>query len=720
MEQNEVRERFSQANTARGPDVSGDEVVDAFYALIYENSHFWVVFKDTRLYLAPCADLPSLLCPRAFTHQDIAEGYMREHEEEELSLAPVSAIELIQLTKTALLAGADCLLVNETDVSVVVPLDGLLKKFLTEALGSADMYDERTATLLSFIRKFRFNSSNKLSAVFDDKNLPSWLVEDNTVTVCDSSSSSALPFTNVSNLYPLTPQMLLEAPAETVCVYTDGACAEYKASEVQTALAACGYARPYPPAGSNEYIDYLPNTERLLADWRTPDLSLNLENFSAFEGMSDEPVDSSNSDEPIESKSLVVVPSDPEEEDNKPSKVKKTAERAWKALCGGFARVGESARSTANKAKALISEHHVKKERPPEKEKPEPTEEDENKRKTRHMVIAVASAVLAIILCIAIVLIVQHTRYRRNFIQFCEYLDDRDYGNAYDVYKKNDFYEDGTAYLTKSLDALVLAYARNEISAEELGASITALSQFPGINQEISVAKLTATKLEESKNSYVRGKNSSDVFTRLSNWQQVIDLDEVNYLAVKQNVEENRSAYELVIEEEIEYYSTRNRDFAQRRWQVLQYWYPDSEAVEKWRSEYETDASDILNSYPVTVKEISIKQERNGYWSLRIDWSNISAKTIASIRFSLVALDSKGNIVTSTDSHGSWTIFDARDPGPFEPGQGHDTSTYVWYNAWYGTEIAKVNLTGVYITYKDETTASFSQEVDLLRIQNMK
>lgn len=732
MELAELQRELYAISHSRGADKEKG-FKELLNSLIYEDKGLWVAFKDSQLYLAPHADEEDKQYLRLFSHKELAEAYTKVNKE--IDVVHLSSIEFMQATKAALLAGGNAWLLNENDNWACISLAGILEAFISNVLKDDTMYDDKVAELISFIQKFKNNTVNKVSAVFDAADKTKWLIDDNAASICDGNSEAVIPYKVTSVLHPLTPQMLYDIPCEKVNIYSDGEETEYDTKDVCAVLAACGYAPQSAASIPDKYIDVRPEVDDILLNWKVTDLSLTFK--SLFQ-----PINISNTEGPDAHNSTcsddrennnvtnvenalaehVMVPELSSEElsdSNTSNTLNAITGKTKVAMYGAFSKARDRAKVLAEKGKEAIRSRHRKEQRPSEEEAPG-LEEDVEKKKTRHMIIAVSAVVLAIILCVSIVLIVQHTRYRRNFIQFCEYLDDRDYGNAYAVYKANDFYEDGTSYLTKALDSLVLSYARNEISAEELGASITALSQFPGITQNISVAKLTATKLEESKNAYVRGKNTSDVFTRLSNWQQVIDLDEVNYLAVQQNIADNRNTYELVIEEEIDYYSTRNRDFAQRRWQVLQYWYPDSEAVEKWRSEYETDASDILSSYPVTVKEISIKQERNGYWSLRIDWSNISAKTIASIRFSLVALDSKGNIVTSTDSHGSWTIFDARDPGPFEPGQGHDTSTYVWYNAWFGTEIAKVNLTGIYITYKDETTASFSQEVDLLRIQNIK
>ena len=78
------------------------------------------------------------------------------------------------------------------------------------------------------------------------------------------------------------------------------------------------------------------------------------------------------------------------------------------------------------------------------------------------------------------------------------------------------------------MDQLVLKYANNAIDAEELSASLRALNNFPSIEQSVLTAQVIASKLDASKIAYVQGKEAPDVYTRLSLWRQVIDLDAIN------------------------------------------------------------------------------------------------------------------------------------------------------------------------------------------------
>ncbi len=666
----------------------------------------WVVFRGSSLALVSLENRNETKCAVIFTHQTLADAYVESHAD--IEVKNLTAIEVMQATKTALLAGGTLWAINKGDTSeAYVFLSGILKTFIYNVLKDKTLFDDRVDALIT---AFRNMESGRFSAVFDAAETEKWAVTGNHAVICDSCESLDKLFTEPVLTHPITPPMLFSLPCDKLWLLFNGNEYEYYVSDVKNILYACGYTGNIPDQDSLVSFDDYPNTDEILAHWQIENIYLSMDSFRPAPKEIQEKATIEEEMAPIKA----LVPIGCNGVDKETSKTNNKAKKVGVAITAIYTKVRHKTEDIVSKVREKAEEYRQRKK---QREDIEVTPEKEKKRKTFHMIFAIGVSILAIVLIISTILLVQHTQYRKNFIQFCEYLDNRDYGNAYVVYKENDFYEDGTSYLTKSLDALVISYARNEISAEELNASITALSKFPGIDHEISVARLTAQKLEESKNSYVRGKNSTSTYDRLTYWQQVIDLDEVNFLAVKKNVEDNQQDYEKTIEEEIEYYSTRNRDFAQKRWQILQYWYPNSEVVGKWREDYSVEDTEPLSTYPIKIQLISIKQESDQYWSLRIDWENISAKTISSVRFSFIAEDSKGNLVTCHDSNGSWSMFDAKDPGPFEPGTGHDTDNYLWHGAWYGPDVAKVKLTGVYIEFKDGTTIALTSSADLENIQ---
>ena len=135
-----------------------------------------------------------------------------------------------------------------------------------------------------------------------------------------------------------------------------------------------------------------------------------------------------------------------------------------------------------------------------------------------------------------------------------------------------------------------------------------------------------------------------------------------------------------------------------------------------WAAEFAADRTTPLSFYPISISSVTIKQMATGYWTLHIDWRNTSVKTIKEARFSVIALDLNGEPVINSDANGSWTIFDARDMGPYTPGDGTPSGEYVWNYVFYGPMVAKVKLTAVNITYSDGSIASFTEDVDLEEI----
>ena len=336
--------------------------------------------------------------------------------------------------------------------------------------------------------------------------------------------------------------------------------------------------------------------------------------------------------------------------------------------------------------------------------------------KHRKQMTVVTAGVLLLLLVVGGVFMVKHIQYQQHFEQFCTYVSQRDYGNAYVLYRDNHFGANADAYLGEEIDQLILKYADNSITAEELSAALRALNNFPSMEQNLLTAQVAASKLEASKNAYVEGKESTDTYTRLNLWRQVIDLDNVNYAAVQQNVADNADAYAADLDERITYYSTRVRAFASERCEVLAYWYPDRAETQHWAGEYQSDRTTPMSFYPISISNISIFQTTTGYWRMYIDWKNTSVKSIKEVVFSVIALDSNGNPVVSSDNQGSWTIFDARDIGPYGPGEGTPSSEYVWNYVFYSPLVARVQLTAVNVTYADGTVASFTEDVDLAKM----
>lgn len=635
-----------------------------FSELIYEDVPIPVAFSHSFPYASAREGKRYL---NIFSSPDLAAARFTDVSEVDIRL--LSVLEIIQATKYAYLMGIDAWVLNEGAEPIVYPLIELLKMFYAFVLKDETLYDRRFTELCSAFLMIQHEAGELVCGEIEDGK---WVVKDGSVSIYTSPEAFVTP---------ITKSQLRELPPVKLILRTESEKYEYTPDE-------CAYMRLLTSEDSELYKADDP--------WRLSDISLK---FPSALPMSQKTSDNTPDD---------LCGSKPE------------GGTVTKLDSSGESVLGEN--SSAEKTVGTRKRKNNK-----QSDNIEAPAGNGNSGKRRALSkfkgklslrIAAVVGVLLTLVLICAVMVGQRIRYNKDYTAFCGYIDTRDYGNAYAVYEDRGFGKKGSEYLISAIDKLVLDYAKNRISAEELNASLSALDSFKSVSNEVSAARVTAGKLEESKNSYVYGKNTPDIYTRLSNWQNVIELDEVNYLAVKQNIENSREVYEQTLGEEIRYYSTRSRAYAQRRWQVLQYWYPDSGIVSEWAEEYESESSKPLSIYPISIKNISLIEGKNGYWSLRIDWTNESAKTINSIRFSLAAYDNKEKIVTCSDEHGTWSIFDAIDPGPFGPGEGHDSSSYLWHNAWYGTNIAKTALTGVYIEYKDGTTASFTKEVDLIKIQN--
>ena len=71
----------------------------------------------------------------------------------------------------------------------------------------------------------------------------------------------------------------------------------------------------------------------------------------------------------------------------------------------------------------------------------------------------------------------------------------------------------------------------------------------------------------------------------------------------------------------------------------------------------------------------------------------------------------------STDGSGSWSIFDAVDVNLYGAADGPASEGYGWEGAFYGPNIADVKITGINITYSDNSTDTFTNPVDLRKMQ---
>lgn len=745
----QVRDEILELMNSCGadPEKAQAGIQEIFYSLMCADQPLYLIYAEESPLISPASSDTKNLYLRLFSHSELAEKYIRRTG---TSYQEHTLLDILQISRWAFLGGAYGFVLNEGDRWIRITIPELLSLFFSRIYGDGSLCEKACTEAITFVNEVRRNGSYHYGMMIGENG--EWTGE---------VQSGLLP--------PLTIGDLFNVPADIVRVEKDGVPCAYSKEALRQALSLCEYTPPDStlshrdnyeddPAGPSPFMEgkwRVKDPEELALyiskespepDAPAPDKATEIpvavpippkekrSIFSFFRKKKKSPAEV----EPDGKAELVIpetaVPVEAETENNSPPMPPsqegvdsdspepsvdlfaepkqipdtdlspKPAEPAL--LDGGSAEiVPEQEVVPANNTEAP----------PPKKEKkPKPPKKERKPLGKKGLILA---GIAAILLLVAGFVAIRHVQYKENLKSFRAYIAAQDYANAYVLYQDVNFGSDADGYLSEEVDGLVLKYANNEISAEELSASLSALSNFRNIAQELEIAKLTASKLEESKNAYVTGKEAEDIYDRLFSWRQVVQLDAVNHAAVQQAVEDNESRYVDSLRADIEYYRTRSLEFAEERVDVLAYWYPENECVPALVKEFSSTQSTPLSYYPLAISSVRIRQEANSYWTLFINWNNLSVKTIDSICFSVVALGEDGKVVTCEDAKGSWNIFDAQDPYRYEPGEEPSFSNYYWQGAFYGPDVRNVKLTAVNIEYRDGSTASYTSDIDLDSIQ---
>lgn len=693
LELTQLHELISKLSSLEDNDAIQAGIEDIFYQLLYDGQVFFAslvpsfIPGDTQhLYL------------RLFSHKEVMERYEGRSGQPCIEL---TAIESAQLATTAFRAGVYGFILNEGDKWITISLSEYLSIFLVKILQEPSLFNQQCADLVTFVGELRYPTGVVYTSAGEDGRL--CVVDGSILVKAQEEETESDPSTiqaTISNI--------LASDAEEIRVVTPRNAFAVPMQLLRAAFTFCGVA-----ADTEYYSEQNPPD---LSNWKFSDIkgftiafeSEELPQVNPAQTHDDSPAGEGHGILQRLPQVTVVKAKFAAKLGGIKDAVKAKLEQVKKKDAAPNA--GEETSEPADRTEAETEPLA------PDDVPQVPETEESFWTKRRKQLVMVAVGVFLLFLMVGGVFMVKHIQYQRNFEQFCTYISQRDYGNAYVLYRDNNFGSDADAYLGEEIDQLILKYADNSITAEELAASLRALNNFPSMEQNLLTAQVAASKLEASKNAYVEGKESSDTYTRLNIWRQVIDLDNVNYAAVQQNVEDNADAYAADLDERITYYSTRARAFASERYEVLAYWYPDRAETQHWAGEYQSDRTTPMSFYPINISNISIFQTTTGYWRMHIDWKNTSVKSIKEVVFSVIALDSNGNPVVSSDNQGSWTIFDARDIGPYGPGEGTPSSEYVWNYVFYSPLVARVQLTAVNVTYADGTVASFTEDVDLAKM----
>lgn len=734
-----IRERINNLRGFESIAEISNAIKSIFKDVIYCGDDLYLITQDEQLYYSSINGTGKFL--RLYTHKDLADNFIKNKAG--MSILNVSIVETVQLAKTFLLRGGNGFILNEGDKWISISFTDYLELFFRCIKIEEDMFSRECADIISCFNEI--NEGNILALMNGEQ----WADIDGKCYIFskDTDASSYIGENSALYLRPCVVSDLFKLDFDLCGVIEDNEIS-YSKEFVYEALSYCGY-------DENEDLAFVEQVAKAVsdADWHIADISLNFHRKTtspeAVDALSDTD-DIAFSD--LEEENDNIIPESFSDSSQKISIKEKFNNNFISPIKDrlkifmGTLRQRFSHQDAAEDKKDSYISHKAEPEIQPEhtdedilepnKDNIKPVKEvqsssnDMVKRKAPHKIFAklnikpkMSLKTIGVILLILAILggagifIAHYNHYNRAFDTFCNHIDNSEYGSAYAIYNEENLHKEADEYLRDSLNKKLLDYARDEINLEELKAAMQSLSNFPALQQDIEVARLTSVKLENSKEAYRLGNEAVSVYEKLDNWRQVIELDAINYVAVQESVKQKQSDYEAELKTDIEYYSTRIREYAKERYEVLAYWYPESETVSEWFGMFQSDSTSLLSIYPVVIYGIDINQGVDSYWSVTISWKNKSVKTIKSIRFSLVAVDEKDNIIECSDYQGSWTVFDALDPHRYGPGEGSFDKDYRWSNAFYGSRLAGVRLTGIYIEYTDGSTASYINEEDLVKMQ---
>ena len=721
-----LRERISELHELEDFEVISNKMKNIFHDLIYTGDTLYIAVNGTEPVLSShtMAGQGSERFLRLFSHEEIAQAYLSKHNEH--TIQKVSIIETVQLAKTYFIKGGFGFVLNEGDKWIIIPFADYLETFFKRIQCEDEMFNKDCADLIAFLNELDTEDPFRYSVLIRNSE---WAEINGECIIFskDTDISMIIDENNTLQPQPIGIQDLYDIKnASVVCILSGDKAIKTTGKFILAALDYCGRSQ-----NQSEVLEDV-------VDWHTKDVSINFNFKIENETEADNEVESIvnddiafNDEETLsdEKPNEVILDEEPISKvnlSNIQANIKNKTDEFVQSIKCGLGKFRKNKPESKNSLETVVEEDDspvdiISDDSIVEDIEHEKKKFKKNKGLLKHIfqVKTLITFLLIVLLLTSAIFFVNESRKNsKAFEQFCSYVETCEFGNAYVLYNEFDFSKEADRCLSEKLDALVLSYASDKIRIEELRASMQSLSNFPSMQQEIEVAKLVTSKLEASKNAYKKGNESDSIYDKLDVWRQVIELDSVNYSVVQETVKNNQTIYEAEIEKDLEYYSTRIRDFAKARYEVLAYWYPDSNLTHEWEDKYKSDNSSLLSIYPIAVYNIEIRQGPDSYWTLYIDWKNKSVKRIKSIRFSLVSLDENGEIVTCSDFQGKWTVFDAVDPHEYEPGEGSYNKDYKWEKAFYGSFVAAVKLTGIYIEYTDGSTSSYTDEQALLQMQS--
>lgn len=307
-------------------------------------------------------------------------------------------------------------------------------------------------------------------------------------------------------------------------------------------------------------------------------------------------------------------------------------------------------------------------------------------------------------------------------LHFSNLCSDREYQEAVVYYqgKSNAIFKlSANKKAEKVVDEILDSYIERELDASESTAALSVVASIPNAAGKAGEAKTTVDLIEKSRNSYEAGAHTDQVIERLYYWLDVAEEDTANYEAVNKDVQENGNKYESRVLRVVDALIQSGKR-GQAKWclEILQEWFPESGYDDRIAVMAEVDSvpmeitsiSDIESSEttlnPIEIYDIDVSSpDSEGYVDLYIRWKNTGTKTIQEIVFYTVPLDNFGGVLSSKKD-GNYSLYSARDIGPYKPGKGTPTDSWAWDNVWSNSMISAAEVQQVIIFYTDGTIKS--------------
>lgn len=332
-------------------------------------------------------------------------------------------------------------------------------------------------------------------------------------------------------------------------------------------------------------------------------------------------------------------------------------------------------------------------------------------------------AAAVVLLCIGIYLA---TAFMSN-LRFENLCDEREYQEATSYYLSHTFLPFTKNKLSDSTaDKILEGYHSGDLAPEEARAGLSILGSIPEFTEDMHEGIVLIDSLEQSRMAYQNGAASTQSLERLAYWMAVIPEDESNYALVQGDVPLNKDRYSAAGTRAIDALIQSGKR-GQAKWglKVLQYWYPESGYEERLALMSDVEEISLLTAHDLTGGEVSTsllpieiydidvtKADSDGYVDLYIEWKNTGTKTIQEIMYYVVPLDGLGGQVSSKRD-GGYSVYCARDIGPYKPGEGTPTESWAWKDAWSNSMIKAAEIQQIVIFYEDGSMKN-AEDVNVL------